>query len=50
MDRMNMPTDIFTTRAPDDLIAVLTKAKFVDARLKRPTPTTRWAVIVANRG
>ena len=50
MDRMNMPTDIFTTRSPADLIAALTKAKFVDTRLKRPTPTTPWAVIVANRG
>jgi len=50
MDRMNMPADIFTTRSPDDLIAALTKAKFVDARLRRPTLTTPWAVIVANRG
>ena len=50
MDRLNMPTDIFTTRAPDDLIAALTKAKFVGARLERPTPTTPWAAIVAHRG
>lgn len=47
MDRMGMPEDIFTTRAPRDVIEALTKAGFCDARVERPEPKTPWNVIVA---
>lgn len=47
MDRMNMPADIFTTRAPDEVTVALTAAGFKDIRVERPTPTTAWNVIVA---
>jgi arsenite methyltransferase len=49
MDRMGMPEYIFTTRAPDDVVAALTKAGFSDARVERPDPQTPWNVIVATR-
>jgi hypothetical protein len=49
MDRMGMPTDIYTSRAPDDVIAALTKARFEAVRIERPEPNTRWNVIVASR-
>ena len=49
MDRIGMPTDIFTSRAPDDVIAALTKAGFSNMRVTRPEPTTPWNVIVAIR-
>ncbi len=49
MDRMNLPPDIFTPRAPGDIIAALTKAGFDGVRLERPAPTTAWNVIVASR-
>jgi arsenite methyltransferase len=47
MDRMGMPEDIFTTRAPRDVIEALMKAGFCDARVERPEPKTPWNVIVA---
>jgi hypothetical protein len=40
MDRMGLPRDIFTTRAPDDIIAALAKAGFEGVRAERPKPTT----------
>lgn len=49
MDRMGMPTDIFTSRAPDDVIDALTKAGFKGVRVERPEPTTPWSVLVATR-
>jgi arsenite methyltransferase len=50
MDRMvGMPKDIFTSRAPKDVIAALTKAGFSDVRIERPEPTTPWNVLVATR-
>ena len=49
MDRMGMPTDIFTSRTPDDVIAALAKAGFQGMRVERPEPTTPWNVIVASR-
>jgi arsenite methyltransferase len=47
MDRMGMPADIFTSRAPEDVVAALRKAGFSDVRVERPEPTTPWNVIVA---
>jgi arsenite methyltransferase len=49
MDRMEMPTDIFTTRAPEDVMAALESAGFKDIRGERPTPATAWIVVVATR-
>ena len=47
MDTMNFPTDIFTSRAPEDLLATLGRTGFTDARIERPNSTTRWNVVVA---
>jgi arsenite methyltransferase len=47
MDRTGMPVDIFTSRAPEDVVAALRKAGFSDVRIERPEPTTPWNVIVA---
>jgi ubiquinone/menaquinone biosynthesis C-methylase UbiE len=49
MDRMRMPTDIFTTRAPGDVVAAIRRAGFHDIRIERPTPQTAWNVLVATR-
>lgn len=49
MDRMDMPTDIFTTRSPDSIIAALGETGFTDVRCERPTSETSWIVIVATR-
>jgi arsenite methyltransferase len=49
MDRWGMPADIFTLRAPDDVVAALRKAGFSDVRIEQPKPTTPWNVLVATR-
>jgi arsenite methyltransferase len=49
MDTMSFPTDIFTSRAPEDVTAALSKAGFRDIRIERPAPTTAWNVVVATR-
>lgn len=49
MDRMGMPPDIFTTRAPDEVAAALERTGFADVRIERPTPSTPWNVMVASR-
>lgn len=49
MDRMGMPTDIFTSRAPAEVDAALKSAGFTDVRIERPEPTTPWNVVVATR-
>ena len=49
MDRMKFPRDIFTARAPDDVVAALMSNGFKQARIERPDATTRWNVIVATR-
>ncbi len=48
MARMNMPADIFTLRAPEDVIAALETCGFGDIRVHRPHPDTPWNVIVAS--
>lgn len=47
MDRMNLPSDIFTSRAPEDVVSALSAAGFRDARIMRPKPSTPWAVATA---
>ena len=49
MDRMGMPTDIFTSRTPEDVAAALVKAGFSEVRSARPEPTTAWIVMVGTR-
>jgi arsenite methyltransferase len=49
MDRMKFPADIFTSRAPEDVVAALAANGFKEARLIRPEPTAPWNVIVATR-
>jgi len=49
MDRMGMPEDIFTTRAPLEVVGAVTKAGFKDALIARPEPLTPWNVVVATR-
>ena len=50
MDRLGYPSEIFTSRTSDDVIAALTRTGFNQVRIKRPEPMTRWNVIVATRG
>jgi arsenite methyltransferase len=50
MDRMNFPADIFTSRAPDDVLSSLAANGFSQARMTRPESTTPWNVVVATRG
>ena len=49
MDREGYPSDIFTSRSPDEVIAALTRAGFEQVRVERPEPTTRWNVVIATR-
>jgi SAM-dependent methyltransferase len=49
MDRMGFPSDIFTTRAPDAVLASLASGGFSNVRVARPTPDTPWNVVVAFR-
>lgn len=49
MDRMGMPEDIFTTRAPSEVVGALAKAGFSDVLIARPEPLTPWNVVVATR-
>jgi len=49
MDRMGMPEDIFTSRAPFDVVGALTKAGFRDPLIARPLPNTPWNVVVGTR-
>ena len=49
MDRMRMPEDIFTTRAPLDVVGVITKTGFKDVLIACPEPHTPWNVVVATR-
>ena len=49
MDRMGMPEDIFTARAPLEVVGAVTKAGFRDVSITRPEPHTPWNVVVATR-
>lgn len=44
MDKMNMPADIFSPRAPDEIIAAMGSTGFTDVRLERPDASTKWSV------
>lgn len=49
MERAGVCAEVFTTRSPDEVLAALEKAGFMDVRLMRPEPGTRWIVAVARR-
>jgi ubiquinone/menaquinone biosynthesis C-methylase UbiE len=49
MDRMGMPPDIFTTRAPDEVVSAMDRAGFLERESLRPAPSTPWNVMVASR-
>lgn len=49
MDRGGYPSDIFTSRTPEEVIDTLAEAGFRGVRVERPEPTTRSIVIIANR-
>lgn len=49
MDRMGVPDDIFTTRAPQDVVEALARAGFSKTRVERPEAHTPWNVVVATR-
>jgi ubiquinone/menaquinone biosynthesis C-methylase UbiE len=44
MDRLGMPSDIFTARAPDELLAAATATGFA-AELRRPETAAPWLVL-----
>ena len=50
MVRLNMPTDIFTMRTAQEVLAALSGAGFRDARVEKPEPSTQWNVALAERG
>ena len=49
MDLMDLPTDIFTTRTVEEVVAALGRTGFHGVRVERPQTTTPWAVVVAMR-
>jgi len=49
MDRMGMPDDIFTTRAPLEVVGAMTKTGFRNLLIARPEPHTPWNVVVGSR-
>jgi arsenite methyltransferase len=49
MDRGGYPADIFTSRAPEDVVSALRDSGFVKIEVRRPEPTTAWNVIAARR-
>ena len=49
MDNMNNPKDIFTSRAPEDVMDAMRMAGFTDVSAERPSPATKWMVVVATK-
>ena len=49
MDRMNMPSDIFTPRAPDEVTAAMRGAGFGDVGIVSPDGAAKWRVAVGTR-
>jgi arsenite methyltransferase len=49
MDRMAMPTDIFTARVPADVVPALAAAGFKTVQVTQPEPATSWIAVVARR-
>ena len=49
MDRGGFPPDIFTSRTAEEVVAALVRTGFADVRIERPSETTRWNAIIAQR-
>lgn len=49
MDRMKMPSDIFTPRDPDDVMAPLEQAGFRMVETRRPNSESGWVVATGTR-
>jgi arsenite methyltransferase len=49
MQHKRMPSDIFTLRTAEDVLAALGTAGFCNVRMERPRPDTPWNVMVATR-
>jgi SAM-dependent methyltransferase len=49
MDKMNNPKDIFTSRTPEDVMGAMRDAGFIDVSAERPSPETKWMVVVATK-
>jgi hypothetical protein len=49
MDGMGCPTDIFTSRSLEEVVAALNEAGFRGVFVERSEPTTRSIVVIANR-
>ena len=49
MDRMNMPSDIFSAREPEHVIAALKKVGFRDVEVRQPRSNTGGVVVTGVR-
>jgi SAM-dependent methyltransferase len=49
MEKQNFPADIFTPRAPEEVVAALSKAGFRDVRVEGPKNGPAWLAAVATR-
>jgi len=49
MDRMGMPSDIFTTRSSDEVSTAIERAGFSQVRIERRAASTAWNVVLATR-
>lgn len=49
MDRLGMPTDIFTTRDAEEALRVMQQTGFTDIRIRRPDLQTPWVALVGQR-
>ncbi|QND54769.1 class I SAM-dependent methyltransferase (plasmid) [Phyllobacterium sp. 628] len=49
MDLMQLPTDVFTARTVEEIVASLTRTGFGNVRVERPESTTAWCVVVGMR-
>jgi arsenite methyltransferase len=49
MTPMNMPSDIFTLRDPDDVVAAMLQAGFRNVHVERPQASTPWNAIMGTR-
>jgi hypothetical protein len=48
MDKLNMPKDIFTSRAPEEVVAAMANAGFSDVRIEQLNDA-KWRLAVATK-
>jgi arsenite methyltransferase len=49
MDRMNMPGDIFTSRASEDITRAMSDAGFKNVRLEQSDSATKWRIATGTK-